>query len=109
MDQFQQDWSASITSKEHFEFYSIFKQSIHAEKYIDVSQLRCFREGYIKFRFGISPILVHRLRFKNDVIPRDLLCPVWKDEIEDESNVLFSCKAYEDFRKDGLTDHARQL
>ena len=109
MDQFQQDWSASITSKEHFEFYSIFKQSIHAEKYIDVSQLRCFREAYIKFRFGISPILVHRLRFKNDVIPRDLLCPVWKDEIKDESHVLFSCKAYEDFRKDGLTDHARQL
>ena len=69
----------------------------------------CFREAYIKFRFGISPILVHRLRFKNDVIPRDLLCPVWKDEIEDESHVLFSCKAYEDFRKDGLTDHARQL
>ena len=31
---------------------------------------------------------------------RDLLCPVCKDEIEDESHVLFSGKAYEDFRKD---------
>ena len=28
------------------------------------------------------------------------MCPVCKDEIEDESHVLFSCKAYEDFRKD---------
>ncbi len=100
LDQFQQDWSASITSKERFEFYSIFKQSIQTEKYIDVLQLRCFREAYIKFRFGISPILVHRLRYRNDIIPRDLLCPVCKDEIEDESHVLFSCKAYEDFRKD---------
>ena len=26
--------------------------------------------------------------------------PVCKDKIEDESHVLFSCKAYEDFRKD---------
>ena len=26
--------------------------------------------------------------------------PVCKDEIEDESHVLFSCKTYEDFRKD---------
>ena len=100
LDQFQQDWSASITSKERFEFYSIFKQSIQTEKYIDILQLRCFREAYIKFRFGISPILVHRLRYRNDIIPRDLLCPVCKDEIEDESHVLFSCKAYEDFRKD---------
>ena len=31
LDQFQQDWSASITSKERFEFYSIFKQSIQTE------------------------------------------------------------------------------
>ena len=28
------------------------------------------------------------------------MCPVCKDEIEDESHVLFSCKAFEDFRKD---------
>ena len=97
LDQFQQDWSASVTSKERFEFYSIFKQSIQTEKYIDNLQLRLFREAYIKFRFGISPILVHR---RYDIIPRDLLCPVCKDEIEDESHVLFSCKAYEDFRKD---------
>ena len=93
LDQFQQDWSASITSKERFEFYSIFKQSIQTEKYIDVLQLRCFREAHIKFRFGISPILLHRLRYRNDIIPRDLLCHVCKDEIEDESHVLFSCKA----------------
>ena len=91
LDQFQQ---------ERFEFYSIFKQSLQTEKYIDVLQLRCFREAYIKFRFSISPVLVHRLRYRNDIIPRDLLCPVCKDELEDESHVLFSCKAYEDFRKD---------
>ena len=95
LDQFQQDWSASITSKEHFEFYSIFKQSIQTEKYIDLLHLRSFR-----FRFGTSPILVHRLRYRNDIIPRDLLCPECKDEIEDESHVPFSCKTYEDFRKD---------
>ena len=100
LDQFQQDWSDSITSKERFEFYSIFKHSIHAEKYIDFIQLRCFREVHIQFRFGISPISVHRLRYRDGVIPRDLLCPVCKDEIEDETHVLFSCKAYDEFRRD---------
>ena len=76
------------------------KQSIQTETYIRFLQLRCFLEACIKFRFGISPILVHKLRYRNDIIPGDLLCPVCKDEIEDESHVLFSCKAYEDFRKD---------
>ena len=36
----------------------------------------CFsREGYIKFRFGRSPILIHRLRYRNDIIPRGLIVP----------------------------------
>ena len=157
------------TSKDRFEFYSIFKQSIQTEKYIDFWQLRYFREAHIEFRFGISLISVHRLRYRNDIIPRELLCTVCKDistqaeiqkwyyservtvpcvqgyqytgwdtemilfresycalcarisvhrlryrndiiprellypvckaEIEDEAHVLFSCKAYEDFRK----------
>ena len=77
-----------------------FSNKASRQRSIDVLQLRCFREAYIKLRFGISPILVHRLRYRNDIIPRDLLCPVCKDEIEGESHVLFSCKAYEDFRKD---------
>ena len=100
LDQFKQDWSAGITSKERFQFYSIFKRSIQTEMYIDILQLRCFREVYANIRFGISPISVHRLRSRNYIIPRDLLCPLCNDKIEDESHALFSYKAYEDFRKD---------
>ena len=55
-----------------------------------------FRESYCARCARIS---VHRLRYRNDIIPRELLCPVCKAEIEDEAHVLFSCKAYEDFRK----------
>ena len=33
LDQFQQDWSSSITSKERFEFYSIFRQGIQRSIY----------------------------------------------------------------------------
>ena len=100
LDQFQRDWSGSITSTERYEFDSIFKHSIHAENYIDFIQLRCFRKAYIQFIVGISPISVHRLRYRDGVIPRDLLCPVCKDEIEDETHVLFSCKVCEEFGRD---------
>ena len=40
------------------------------------------------------------MRYKKDVVPRQLLCPLCKNEIEDESHVLFRCSAYNHFRKD---------
>ena len=43
---------------------------------------------------------MHRLRYRDGVIPGDLLCPVCKDEIEDKTHALFSCKAYNKFRRD---------
>ena len=78
LDQFEQDWSDSITSKERFEFYSIFKHSIHTEKYIDFVQLRCFRESYIQLRFGISPISVHRLKYRDSYSKRFIMSCVQK-------------------------------
>ena len=60
------------------------------------TEMILFRESYCALCARIS---VHRLRYRNDIIPRELLCPVCKAEIEDEAHVLFSCKAYEDFRK----------
>ena len=97
-DQFQQDWHSNIESKERFELYASFKQVVKSETYLECNQLRCFKEAYIKFRFGISPILVHRLRYRKDVLPRHLLCPACKYGIEDEAHILFECKVYKEFR-----------
>ena len=41
------------------------------------------------------------MRYRKDVAPSQLLCPVCENEIEDESHVLFRCNAYERFRKEG--------
>uniref|UniRef100_UPI003AF4937F reverse transcriptase family protein n=2 Tax=Thiolapillus sp. TaxID=2017437 RepID=UPI003AF4937F len=100
VEQYTQDWAAEIETKERYEFYSSFKCIFQSEKYINYQQKRCFRDCYIQFRFGISPIHVHRMRYKKDVVPRQLLCPLCKNEIEDESHVLFRCSAYNRFRKD---------
>ena len=37
---------------------------------------------------------------EKDVVPSQLLCPVCKNEIEDESHELFRCNTYECFRKE---------
>ncbi len=100
VDQYTQGWATDIETKERFEFYSSFKRIFQIEKYIDYQQKRCFRDSYVQFRLGISPIRVHRMRYRKDVVPSQLLCPVCKNEIEDESHVIFRCNAYERFRKE---------
>ena len=99
IDQFQQKWNASVREKERFDFYSLFKQCIQAEKYIDFPQLRCYREAYVHFRYGMWPILVHRIRHRKNVISK-FWCALFtcKEEIENETYVLFSCKDYNDLR-----------
>ena len=40
------------------------------------------------------------MRYRKVVVPSQLPCPVCKNEIEDESHVIFRCSAYERFRKE---------
>jgi hypothetical protein len=101
-DAYHQEWHDSITRSERFEFYTSFKHTIVAEKYLDYQIQRCFKDSYTRFRLGISPILVHKLRYKDNVRPRDLLCPLCKHEIESEDHVLFACTGYTSLRSDVL-------
>ena len=48
--------------------------------------------------YEILPILVHRMRHRKDMIPRDLIYHVCKEEIENEVHDLFSCEGYNDLR-----------
>ena len=98
-DQYAQTWHDKIVSSERFELYSSFKHSLQAERYLDYNIIRVYKAAYIKFRFGVSPILIHKLRYKKDVLPRHLLCPACKHNIEDECHILFECKAYASLRK----------
>ena len=98
IDHFQQNWNASVREKERFDFYSLFRRSIQAQKHMDLLQLHCFGKADVQFRDGISQMLVHRMRYRTDVIPRDLLCPVCREETESDTHVRLSCKGYNDLR-----------
>ena len=39
--------------------YSSFKRIFQSEKYIDYQQKRCFRDSYVQFRLGLSPIRLY--------------------------------------------------
>ncbi len=97
---FVNNWESAIQTSKRFEFNALFKRTFILEKYVDYKQLRCFKILYVQFRFGISPIRTHRLRYRSGVTPNQLLCPVCKSGNEDENHVLFVCAAYEALRND---------
>lgn len=100
INRFKADWDNDIQTRERYVFYAKFKRSFKIENYVDCSQLRCFKIAYVQFRFGISPINCHRMRYKRGVTPQQLLCPVCKTENEDEEHVLLNCTAYDEFRSE---------
>ena len=50
-----------------------------------------------RFRFGISDILSHRLRYKN-VSAMDLICPLCKNDLETDIHFVFLCPVLEELR-----------
>ena len=98
ISRFQQSWYDAISTRDRFDFYFRIKRVFCPESYFDCEQIRCFRDIYTQFRFGISPINTHRLRYRAGTSPRQLLCPICKVGYEDEVHVLFMCNAYTELR-----------
>jgi hypothetical protein len=98
IDKFKSNWSSSLRASERYDFYSSFKSIFESELYFDYVQTRPYRDAYTRFRLGTSPIQTHALRYRAGLLPRHLLCPMCRQEVEDESHVLFICHAYNDLR-----------
>lgn len=99
-DQARQDWHWEVSNGERYELYSSFKHCLQIESYLKYNMPRNLKDALVYFRLGISPIRLHTLRHRKNVLPRHLLCPVCKMAIEDEGHIFFDCNAYKDFRQD---------
>jgi hypothetical protein len=99
---FLQDWEQTILTNDRFEFYALFKRTFQPELYMDYGQLRCYKIAYVQFRFGFSPIRLHKLRYKPNATPQQFICPVCEAQVEDERHVLLECAAYADLRAEFL-------
>ena len=93
-----QDWNNHIESSERFHFYRSFKSGKDTEPYVLLNISRFVKSALTRFRFGISAITVHSLRFKR-TDTRDLLCPLCKSATEDEIHFVLCCPAYHDLRQ----------
>ena len=59
-----QDWKSRTDASNRFNFYRQFKTNHVQAAYLSVDVNKYIRNSLIKFRFGVSPIVVHSLRYK---------------------------------------------
>ena len=93
-DCFIQEWYATNRDNIRYVWYSSFKQNFGMEEYLNVIDVKKFRDVFIRFRFGINN-LRSNMRYTN--IP-DRNCP-FCNERENEIHMLLLCPAYEEIRK----------
>ena len=58
---------------------------------------KVFRDVFIRFRMGISDLFVHKQRYITHSC--ESLCPLCRENDEDEDHFMFKCPALEDVRE----------
>ena len=77
--------------------YHCFKSVIGREEYLDLIKVNIYRTALARFRLGMSPFNVHRLRYSLSEANRSA-CPICSDKAEDEAHVFFDCFVYGNIR-----------
>ena len=89
-----QEWSAKNVSSDRYVWYSSFKQQCGLEEYLNLIDIKKFRDVLIRFRFGIND-LNNNKRYIGVI---DTNCP-WCKERENEQHFLMRCPVYKHLRK----------
>ena len=97
IDIFQQEWSASIESKEMYQYYRQFKSVFSTEMYFDHMNIKHFRDCLVKLRLGLLPLKGAAFKSVFSVIGADRSC--YCGEVEDEMHFVCSCPLYKNIRE----------
>ena len=66
--------------------------------YLSVDVNKYVRNSINKFRFGVSPIVVHSLRYKTHAYT-DTICPLCRAAVENEVHFTLCCSGLKDLRQ----------
>ena len=84
-------------------FYRQFKMNHVQAAYLSVDVNKYIRNSLIKFRFGVSPIVVHSLQHKAHAYT-DTVCPLCRAAVENEVHFTLCCSALKDLRQRLIPD-----
>ena len=88
IDNHWQDWKSRTDASDRFNFYRQFKTNHVQATYPSVDVNKYIRNSLIKFRFGVSPIVIHSLRYKTHAYT-DTICPLCRATVENEVRFIF--------------------
>ena len=87
-----------VQTSERFDFYRKFKTFYEAEPYLFLDLNRYIKGALTRFRFGISDLSVHSLRYRSYDV-RQLTCPMCKEAMENEIHFVLCCPVLDDIRR----------
>ena len=102
LDNFIQDWHATIRDEDRYFPYRHVKSTFESEQYFSVLEIYCFRVGLSQLRLGVLPVN-NNLRLYS-VFGRNRNCVLCENVVEDEEYFLFTCPLYADIRVKLLND-----
>ena len=97
-DNHWQDWKSRTDASDGFTFYRQFKTNHVQEAYLSVDINKYVKNALVKFRFGISSIAVHSLRYKLHSYS-DTMCPLCRAFVENEVHFTRCCSVLNDLRE----------
>lgn len=101
MDNYLQEWNSSVSAKEIYSTYRVFKMEFGSERYFEFLDIRCFRDCLVKLRLGVLPLngSSFKLMFGNTGNKTCVFC----NNIETEHHFIHVCGLYHDIRIKYLT------
>ena len=93
-----------MNSSDRFSFHRNFKKNHDTAVYFSLYMNKYVRNTLIKFRFGISNIAMHALRY-NIHTSEDTICPLCKEAVENEVHFSLCCTALDDIRERYIPDN----
>ena len=93
-----QDWNKHVQTSDRFDLYRLINERHCLPSYISIDLNRRLKIPTTKFRFGVSDIAVHRLRFRH-LDDCNLISPLCKGNREDEMHFVLVCPVLRDIRE----------
>ena len=94
-----QDWHNHINNSDRYSFYCQFKSNNFIEPYMNLSINRYVVKALVYFRLGISSIIVHSQRYKENV-SNNVSCRLCGIGTENEIHIVLCCSELQNIRNE---------
>ena len=97
IDMFYQGWQSNLENSSRYDLYKTFKTLLEPERYLSVLTNRQLRNAYVKYRLGLSKLMINFGRYTS-LERTQRICSLCNSAIEDEIHFTFECPYYADIR-----------